>query len=190
VRIYVQFGYQSKGKVRIRIFRLARLQVRDELESREGKEKHNGKHHYPRRGLLDSVSTEAQRLHARDGRKRDRPICENYIAFSHGAQGFDESADGALLFCFCFFVTRLSPNLRLSYNIYYFGGLMAKKVLDVKGMSCEHCVKAVTTAAQSVSGVSGVSVSLEKGTVAFDYADEGAVGKVIAAIVDEGYEAA
>jgi copper chaperone len=69
---------------------------------------------------------------------------------------------------------------------------MANTVLNVKGMSCSHCVAAVTKAAESVAGVSKVKVDLKKGTAAFDYdaANDGAVEKVKAAIVEEGFEAA
>jgi copper chaperone CopZ len=59
-------------------------------------------------------------------------------------------------------------------------------------MSCSHCVAAVTKAAESVVGVSKVKVDLKKGTAAFDYdaSLDGAVEKVKAAIVEEGFEAA
>jgi len=49
---------------------------------------------------------------------------------------------------------------------------VAKQTMDlnVAGMSCQHCVRAVKTAVEAVSGVDKVEVSLEKNlaTVAFD----------------------
>jgi copper ion binding protein len=60
---------------------------------------------------------------------------------------------------------------------------------SVTGMSCDHCVNSVTNALKGLEGVSEVKVSL---------ADKSAVvsgsmidtAKVIAAIEEEGYEAA
>jgi copper chaperone len=42
------------------------------------------------------------------------------------------------------------------------------KTIKVKGMSCSHCVKAVTAALQAVDGVDHVKVSLEAGEATFD----------------------
>jgi copper chaperone CopZ len=42
------------------------------------------------------------------------------------------------------------------------------KRIEVKGMSCSHCVKAVTAALQAIEGVDHVNVSLEKGEATFD----------------------
>lgn len=38
-----------------------------------------------------------------------------------------------------------------------------EQIVKVKGMSCQHCVKAVTKALQNLEGVKSVEVSLEKG---------------------------
>ena len=38
-----------------------------------------------------------------------------------------------------------------------------KKELMIDGMSCEHCVRAVTQAIEKVDGVKSVKVSLKKG---------------------------
>jgi copper chaperone len=67
---------------------------------------------------------------------------------------------------------------------------MARIVLNVKGMSCDHCVAAVTKAAKSVAGVKCVKVDLDAGTAAFQYPDDNALGEVKAAIVEEGFEVA
>lgn len=62
-------------------------------------------------------------------------------------------------------------------------------VFNVNGMSCDHCVHAVTSAVKELEGVSDVTVSLENksATVTGERID---VSKVIAAIEEEGYEAA
>jgi copper chaperone len=44
----------------------------------------------------------------------------------------------------------------------------AMKSIKVNGMSCSHCVKAVTEALQAIDGVDHVKVSLEKGEATFD----------------------
>ena len=54
---------------------------------------------------------------------------------------------------------------------------MAKTIeLEITGMTCDHCVKAVTNALKDVTGVSDAVVSLEKkqATVTADLVDLGA----------------
>jgi copper ion binding protein len=64
-----------------------------------------------------------------------------------------------------------------------------KQTLKVRGMSCEHCVKAVTDALTSLSGLSDVKVDLAGGSVSFglDTAKTD-LAAVKAAIVEAGYE--
>ena len=63
-----------------------------------------------------------------------------------------------------------------------------EKELKVKGMSCEHCVKRVKTAAESVEGVDSVSVDLKSETVKFSAAKD-VTKEVIEKIKEAGYEA-
>lgn len=42
------------------------------------------------------------------------------------------------------------------------------RTIKVKGMSCQHCAKAVTKALEEIKGVSGVSVDLATGLVSFE----------------------
>ena len=66
---------------------------------------------------------------------------------------------------------------------------MSKTIIKVEGMSCEHCVKAITNAVGAVEGVSGVSVDLAAGTVAVDYdPEEAPVDKLKFEIEDQGYD--
>lgn len=66
---------------------------------------------------------------------------------------------------------------------------MAKSVINVDGMACEHCVKAITNAVGALSGVTGVSVDLEAKTVTVDHdPDQASVDKIKAEIEDQGYD--
>ncbi len=66
---------------------------------------------------------------------------------------------------------------------------MTKTVITVDGMSCEHCVNAVTKAVGALPGVSGAAVSLADKTATVEY-DPSAVTieDIKAAIEDQGYE--
>ncbi|HQW51211.1 MAG TPA: cation transporter [Tepidiformaceae bacterium] len=61
--------------------------------------------------------------------------------------------------------------------------------LSVTGMTCDHCVQSVTNALKEIPGVSNAVVSLDekKATVTGDGVD---TAKLIAAVEEEGYEAA
>lgn len=61
--------------------------------------------------------------------------------------------------------------------------------LKINGMTCDHCVKSVTTALKEVPGVSDALVSLEAESATVT-ADEVDVAALIAAVEEEGYEAA
>ena len=61
--------------------------------------------------------------------------------------------------------------------------------IPVYGMSCEHCVRAVTEALNALSGVKNVEVSLEDKNVRVVYDDEHArVSDMESAILEEGYQ--
>jgi copper chaperone len=64
---------------------------------------------------------------------------------------------------------------------------MKRVQLDVAGMSCGHCVHAVTEALAGVDGVTVDQVSIGKATVSIE--DEVPVGALIDAVADAGYEA-
>lgn len=67
--------------------------------------------------------------------------------------------------------------------------MMKTETVKVKGMSCSHCVAAVTKAAKGLKGVSDVAVSLEKGEAVVTF-DDALVGlqAVKDAIEDQGYD--
>jgi copper chaperone len=59
--------------------------------------------------------------------------------------------------------------------------------LQVSGMTCGHCVAAVTQAVQAVPGVQSVSVDRASGQVVVEGSPDKAA--LLAAITEEGYEA-
>ena len=68
---------------------------------------------------------------------------------------------------------------------------MEKKILKVEGMSCGHCVKAVTDAVNVLPDLADVKVDLEGGTVSFSYDPSVTpLAAVKAAIAAAGYEVA
>lgn len=44
------------------------------------------------------------------------------------------------------------------------------KIIKIKGMSCNHCVMAVTKALEEIDGVKNIKVDLKKGEATFDEA--------------------
>jgi len=66
---------------------------------------------------------------------------------------------------------------------------MDKVILNVSGMSCEHCVKAVNNALSAIPGVTNITVSLKDGTASFSHdSTRSSLDAVKAAIIEEGYE--
>lgn len=59
--------------------------------------------------------------------------------------------------------------------------------LTITGMTCEHCVRAVTKALQDVPGVTDVNVTLEPGAAVVR--GEMNPADLIAAVTSEGYTA-
>jgi copper chaperone len=67
--------------------------------------------------------------------------------------------------------------------------MMENVTLNVQGMSCGHCVKAVESSVNELNGIESVNVNLEeaKVTVAFDHAQV-SVAQIKETIEDQGYE--
>jgi copper chaperone CopZ len=65
---------------------------------------------------------------------------------------------------------------------------MERVKLQVQGMSCGHCVKAVEKAIAGVEGASPEQVAIGSATVAYDPSRTN-VGALIDAVSDAGYEA-
>ncbi len=66
--------------------------------------------------------------------------------------------------------------------------MTTKVELKVTGMTCDHCVHAVTGAITESEGVSSASVDLASGSATFE-GNGFDIAKIIAAIEEEGYEA-
>lgn len=63
-----------------------------------------------------------------------------------------------------------------------------KKVLDIEGMMCQHCVAHVNKALQGIAGVEAVEVSLENKNAAVTLAADVSDEVLVKAVVDAGYE--
>jgi copper chaperone len=66
---------------------------------------------------------------------------------------------------------------------------MMTTVFTVDGMSCEHCVRAVTQAVEALAGVTRVSVSLSGKTVAVEHdAAQASADAIRLQIEEQGYD--
>ncbi|MCL6572472.1 MAG: copper chaperone CopZ [Bacillus sp. (in: Bacteria)] len=66
---------------------------------------------------------------------------------------------------------------------------MEKVTLNVQGMSCDHCVKAVEGSVGTLNGVSSVKVNLKANTVDVEYnLQEVSLEKIKETIDDQGYD--
>jgi copper chaperone len=66
---------------------------------------------------------------------------------------------------------------------------MTSKIINVEGMSCDHCKMAVTKAVSELEGVSAVEVSLENKTVSVDFEEERLlIDAIKQAIEGQGYD--
>ncbi|MEL0149427.1 MAG: cation transporter [Pontimonas sp.] len=68
---------------------------------------------------------------------------------------------------------------------------MSTVVVDVQGMTCQHCVKAVTSEIEGIEGVTGVDIALEpEGTSQVTVESESAVSSDVLrdAIAEAGYD--
>lgn len=63
-----------------------------------------------------------------------------------------------------------------------------EKIIKIEGMSCGHCVKAVTNELSAVRGVSDVVVSLENKCAKLNITDNVTDVMLTAAVEEAGYE--
>ncbi|HLZ20145.1 MAG TPA: copper ion binding protein [Smithellaceae bacterium] len=64
------------------------------------------------------------------------------------------------------------------------------KSIKIKGMSCQHCVMAVTKALGAIDGIKDVQVDLKTGTATYDETKPVDAKVVAAAITKAGYDVA
>lgn len=60
--------------------------------------------------------------------------------------------------------------------------------ITIEGMSCQHCVRAVTDALKAIDGITDVEVSLENKEAAFQAPDNQDIEQVKKAVSDAGYK--
>ena len=66
---------------------------------------------------------------------------------------------------------------------------MKEATVDVKGMTCNHCVMSVEGALKDLEGVSEVSINLDEGKVDIKYdADKVSKDKMTDAVEEQGYD--
>jgi len=66
---------------------------------------------------------------------------------------------------------------------------MEKTVLNVEGMSCNHCVSSIQKAVGAIEGVTNVAVDLESKTVTVEYEKEKVgLADIKEEIEDQGYD--
>lgn len=63
-----------------------------------------------------------------------------------------------------------------------------REEIQVRGMSCNHCVEKIKRFVGEVSGVSAVSVDLEQKIVAVDFESPATLEAIKEAILDSGFE--
>jgi copper chaperone len=67
---------------------------------------------------------------------------------------------------------------------------MATATLKITGMSCQHCVQAVTSALQNAAGVASAQVDLRRGRATVEYDPAHTSARALANVVmNEGYMA-
>ena len=65
-----------------------------------------------------------------------------------------------------------------------------ESTLDVRGMTCNNCVRHVSHALRGLSGVSEVQVDLAAGKARVQHDPSVSIGELVAAVEGAGYEAA
>lgn len=60
--------------------------------------------------------------------------------------------------------------------------------IKIKGMSCGHCVGAVTKALEGIAGITNVTVNLEKGEADYEQASPVEMARIKQAISGIGFE--
>ncbi|MFO7727613.1 MAG: cation transporter [Desulfonatronovibrio sp.] len=60
--------------------------------------------------------------------------------------------------------------------------------IKIQGMSCQHCVQAVTNALSDMDGITNVKVSLENSEAVFNSSEEADMEKIKQTIEEAGYK--
>lgn len=62
------------------------------------------------------------------------------------------------------------------------------KTIKIKGMSCQHCVMAVTKALSGIDGIENVKVDLDEGSATYDETKSVDMEKIKSRVEESGYE--
>ena len=65
---------------------------------------------------------------------------------------------------------------------------MTTEQFQVPGVSCQHCVNAITREVSALPGVQSVQVALDNKTVTVDHGEQVNTDQIIAAINEAGYD--
>ncbi|MBK9715192.1 MAG: heavy-metal-associated domain-containing protein [Kouleothrix sp.] len=65
---------------------------------------------------------------------------------------------------------------------------MTTEQFQVPGISCQHCVNAITREVAAVPGVARVQVALESKTVTVEHGEQVPTAAIVAAINEAGYD--
>ncbi len=65
---------------------------------------------------------------------------------------------------------------------------MTTETFVVPGMSCQHCVKAITNEVTALTGVQDVQAALDTKTVTIIHTDQVTTAAIVAAINEAGYD--
>lgn len=69
--------------------------------------------------------------------------------------------------------------------------MVTKETLQVRGMSCDHCIRSIEGSVGKLNGVSRVTVRLDTGTVDVEYSpDRVSRAEIVKVIDDQGYDVA
>ena len=65
---------------------------------------------------------------------------------------------------------------------------MITEKFQVPGVSCQHCVNAITSEVTAIAGVQQVEVALDSKVVTVAHAEQVSTDQIVAAIVEAGYD--
>jgi len=65
---------------------------------------------------------------------------------------------------------------------------LRKEIINIEGMSCEHCVKKLSDALKKINGVAKAKVSLEDGSASIYYKNEIDLNEIKTVIEGLGYK--
>jgi len=65
---------------------------------------------------------------------------------------------------------------------------MITEQFQVPGVSCQHCINAITSEVTAIPGVQNVEVALDSKVVTVAHAEQVSADQIVAAIIEAGYD--